>query len=463
MRLLRVAVAALLLAGCTSDRQPAPAPSVTLPATGGTTVFGAHWDWNRYDQFVPYLKKLRGSSTYHELSWCDVEKTQGSPDWSALDRIARRSRDLGISLDLKIRVGTCWATGGTAQHTRGRANKTESRMPLDMAAYQSFVRDLVTRYRPYGVTRYAIENEVNAAQYWAGNPQQYAELVRAAAQAVHAADPRARVADSGISSVAMGFGIVNRLLTAGRPADAVAAYRAYFARRIGTRGRQIPEVTDEAGLRAALDQPANDRNLAYLAATERLLDDGTVQVRQLHFYEHPDGLTPLLDYLAAETPAGVPIGAWEVGRFDKAADADPALVAAEMTKVAARLAAGGITDVVWLPLAYNPDNRAGAEVRYGLLDPDGRERSAGAYLAQLAALARGATATPIDQDGLAGVAFSGRRGTSMVVWSPAAPVEVKLPARSLAGTVAAADSVGPAPVLVQSDLPVDEALDALRG
>jgi hypothetical protein len=463
-----VALAALMLAGCTSGPQPKPQPSptrpsFTLPAAGGATMFGAHWDWNRYEQFVPYLTKLKGSSTYHELSWCDVEKTPGRPDFAALDRIAGRSRDLGITLDLKIRVGTCWATGGTAKFTRGQADKTESAMPKDLAAYQAFVSTVVRRYQPYGVTQYAIENEVNAQQYWAGNPQQYGELVRAAAQAIRSADPDARVADSGISSVAMGFGIVNRLLSAGRPAEAVAAYRAYFARRIGTRGRQIPAVTDEAGLRAALDHPANDRNLAYLAATERLLDDGTVQVRQLHFYEHPDGITPLLDYLEAETPAGIPIEAWEVGRFDKTADADPALVAAEMTKVAARLAAGGVTEVVWLPLAYNPNNRAGAEVRYGLLDPDGRERPAGAYLAELAAVARGATATPISRDGLAGVAFSGRGGTSMVVWSPAAPVQVKLPARSLAGTHAATYSVGPSPVLVQSDQPLDKALEELRG
>jgi hypothetical protein len=462
-----VAAAALLLAGCTSDPEPEPRPAPTtsfqLPGrSGGATVFGAHWDWNRYEQFEPYLRKLAGSSTYHELSWCDVEKTQGSPDWTALDRIADRTRALGISLDLKIRTGVCWATGGTAQFTRGQANKTESALPENMAAYQAFVTALVQRYRPYGVTQYAIENEVNAQQYWAGTPEQYEELVRAAAAAITKADPAARVADSGISSVAMGMGIADRLLKAGQADAAVAAYRSYFARRTGTRGKQIPEVADEAGLRAALAHPTNVRNLAYLAVTERLLDDKVVAVRQLHFYEHPDGITPLLDYLTAETPAGVPVEAWEVGRFDKSADADPVLVADEMTKVASRLAAGGVTEIVWLPLAYNPGNRAGAEVRYGLLDPDGTERQAGTMLAGLAAAARGATASPVSQDGLDGVAFSGRQGTRMVVWSASAPVDVQLPVRPLAGS-AAPTEVSATPVLVESDQPLDKALDALRG
>ena len=463
-----VAAAALLLAGCTPDPEPAPTPqptqNVEIPDPGwtGITAFGAHWDWNRYEQFVPYLRKLKGSSTYYELSWCDVEKTQGSPDWAALDRIAERSRELSIRLDLKIRIGVCWATGGTAQHTRGQAGKTESRMPLDLAAYQKFVGDLVKRYQPYGVTQYAIENEVNAQQYWAGTPGQYQELVRAGAEAVRRSDPKAQVADSGISSVAMGMGIADRLLRAGQADAAVAAYQAYFARRVGTRGKQIPQVSDEAGLRSTLANPVNVRNLAYLAATEKLLDDGVVQVRQLHFYEHPDGITPLLDYLTASTPKDVPVEAWEVGRFEKSAGAEAAAVADEMTKVASRLAAGGITEIVWLPLAYNPDNRAGAEVRYGLLDPDGTERPTGTALAGLAGAARGATVTPVRQDGLDGVAFSSKAGTNMVLWSASAPVPLDLPAKPLDGT-AAGTSVTETPVLVESDQPLDKALDALRG
>src|SRR3712207_8925707 len=146
-------------------------------------------------------------------------------------------------------------------------------MPADMAAYQAFVTTLVQRYKPYGVTQYAVENEVNAQQYWVGTPQQYEELVRAAASAIRQAGPAARVADSGISSVAMGMSVADRLLRAGQADAAVAAYRGYFARRTGTRGRQIPEVADEAGLRAALAHPTNVRNLEYLAATERLLDE----------------------------------------------------------------------------------------------------------------------------------------------------------------------------------------------
>ncbi|WP_431916004.1 hypothetical protein [Micromonospora wenchangensis] len=478
-------VALLAGAACSDDPAPGPAPSATAPSAApsagasGTPLpageaarnpFGAHWDFSRHDQFVPYLEKLSGSATYHELSWCDIEKTQGSPDFSAVDQIAERSRKLGITLHLKIRTGVCWATGGTAKFTRGQANKTESAMPQDLAAYQNFVRTLVQRYAPYGVREYAVENEVNAQQYWAGSPEDYRRLVTAAAEAIRAADPQAKVVDSGMSSVAYGMGVADRLLRAGQPDQAVAAYQAYFQRRIGTRGRLIPAVNDPTALRAALDNAQNSRNLAYLAVTEKLLDDRVVDVRQLHFYEHFSGVPALLDYLRAETPAGVPVQAWEVGQFWKDGGDDAAGRGDEMVKVVSMLVAGGVREVLWLPLAYNPNNRAGAEVRYGLLDPDGTQRQAGAMMAALAAAARDATVEPVNTKGLTGVAFRRGAESTLVVWSTSTGT-VSLPATAgVTGGPVGADPaaragalpIGPSPVLVRATGTPDAVLAPIR-
>ncbi|BCB90820.1 hypothetical protein [Phytohabitans suffuscus] len=475
-RLLAAGAALLVLAGCTSDPEPAPPPppaTATAPAPGpapaqGATPFGAHWDWNRYEQFTPYLRKISGSATYHELSWCDIEPERGSTDWSAVDRVAERSRALGITLHLKIRTGVCWATGGTAQHVRGQAGKTESAMPRDLATYKSFVDSVVRRYAPFGVREYAVENEVNAPQYWAGSPADYATLVGAAAEAIRAADPRAKVVDSGISSVAYGWGVADRLLRAGQEAEAVRAYNAYFQRRIGTRGKQIPAVSTPADLRAALTVPQNARNLEYLAATEKLLDDKVVDVRQVHFYEHWSAVPDLLGYLAAETPAGTPVSAWEVGQFWRDGDADAASRSAEMVKAVTQLAAGGLREVIWLPLAYNPDNRQGSEVRYGLLDPDGKERTAGQMLAGLAALAQGATAEPVSGKGLTGAAFRRGAETALVVWASAGPVTVPDTAGLTSGTVGGAPSASGAvevtadPVVLKAQRPPADIMSGIR-
>lgn len=421
-RLVAVALV-LFLAACTGSKPaPTPTPSAApppTPSTAGATAFGAHWDWNRYDAFQPYLRKLAGSATYHELTWCDIERQQGQRDWAAVDQVATRSRDLGITLHLKIRVGVCWATGGTAQYTRGQANKTESAMPRDLATYKGFVDAVVRRYQPYGVGEYAIENEVNAPSYWAGTTADYTKLVEAAAEAIRAADPKALVVDSGISSVAYGMGVADRLLRAGQQDQAAQAYQRYFQRRIGTRGQKIP-----ADAAAAMSVPENVRSLQFLAATEALLDRKVVDVRQVHFYEHWSAVPDLMGYLTAENPAGTPIEAWEVGQFWRTPTDDDDARAGEMVKVVTQLVAAGVREAIWLPLAYNPNNRQGSEVRYGLLDPNGTERVAGRMMADLATAAQGATAQPVSDKGLRGVAF--RRGgeSTLVVWSDGAPVTV---------------------------------------
>jgi hypothetical protein len=481
--------AGLVLAGCGGDPPVTPATSGTSSApaasggalapavtsAGGSEPFGAHWDWSRYEQFTPYLRKLAGSPTYYELTWCDIEETAGHPDWSALDQVASRSRDLGIALSLKIRTGICWATGGgAAQHVRGAAEKTESGMPASMAAYQRFVGSVVRRYQPYGVRAYAIENEVNSQSYWSGTPQQYLQLVRAAAQTIRATDPHALVVDSGISSVAYGMGIADRLLSAGRVPEAIAAYTAYFQRRIGTRGQQIPAVTTEAQLRKALGNQANARNLRFLTATKTLLDEHVVDVRQVHFYEHFSGVPALVDYLRAQTPAGMPIEAWEVGQFWQDGADDSAARAAELVKTVNLLVAGGIRQVVWLPLAYNPDNEAGSEVRYGLLDPDGTEREAGRMMAALAGVARDATISPLPTSAagrLAGATFVHGTQTTLVLWSASAtPVTVAPSTGVRSGPVggalqpvgAAGTKVTETPVVLQANQPADQILASLR-
>jgi hypothetical protein len=170
--------------------------------------------------------------------------------------------------------------------------------------------------------------------------------------------------------------------------------------------------------------PENVRSLQFLAATEALLDRKVVDVRQVHFYEHWSAVPDLMGYLTAENPAGTPIEAWEVGQFWRTPTDDDDARAGEMVKVVTQLVAAGVREAIWLPLAYNPNNRQGSEVRYGLLDPNGTERVAGRMMADLATAAQGATAQPVSDKGLRGVAF--RRGgeSTLVVWSDGAPVTV---------------------------------------
>ena len=71
---------------------------------------------------------------------------------------------------IRIRVGSCWATGGEKIDAgRGGLGYSVSTMPVDDAAYQDFVRSVVERYQAKGVDTYALENEVNGEGFWRGS------------------------------------------------------------------------------------------------------------------------------------------------------------------------------------------------------------------------------------------------------------------------------------------------------
>ena len=428
MRIARSVAVLLTLAavasGCTSGHHggPAPAPPAgiggrTVP--GGGPTLGAKWDWSRAERFTPYLGRLPAGATFSELVWCDVEPERGRVDWSTPDRVVRSARRLGYAVFLKLRVGSCWATPDPhPDQRRGAKGKTASAMPADLEAYRAWVDTAVRRYAPLGVHEYAIENEVNAANFWADSPAAYERLAAVAAAAVRAADPRALVVDCGISSTAYGVAIADDLLRRGRAAEAVAAYQRYYSRRFQRRGRDFPEVADGAGLRAALARPEARRSLAFLEVANRLARQRVVDVRQLHFYESWDNLPALLGYVRAAVPPGFPLQAWEVGMFWPGGNGDATARAGELVKTVSLLLAAGVRPLIWLPLAFDPGGRHAGEPRYGLLEPDGRPRPAAAAFQRLAAAATGATSWEgVTGRDLAGVVF-GRGGSSaLVVWS----------------------------------------------
>lgn len=438
------------------------------PAQGASPL-GAHWDQSRITSFEPYLRSVSGSVTYYEATWCKLEPTQGLPRWGPLDKALESAQQLGITLYVKIRVGACWATGGPAQHVRGNADKTESAMPTDLGTYEAFVKSLVGRAEAKGVNEFAVENEVNSASYWSGTPQQYQALAEVASRTIRATAPGAVVADAGLSSTSYGYGIADRLLKAGEGAKAVEAYDTYFARRIGTRGDQIPRVTDVTQLKDVLASEQGQRNLAYLQAVRELAARKVVDVRQVHFYEKWDAIPALLDYLHAETPAGTPIEAWEVGSFWKGASATEDERVEEMVKSLALFLAGGVRRAVWLPLATSENNRHGEEIRYGLLDPDGTVRGTGEAMRLMVQASRGAKVVPVRSGPLQGVAFTRAGRTDLVVWSDAGPVTVQLGrgAMSALATTAGAGlrptgaghvSVGGQPQILSTSLPLSKAI-----
>jgi hypothetical protein len=441
------------------------------PVRGAANPIGLKWDWPNLDRYLPFVKDLSGGATFYEFEWCRVEPRQGQRDWETLDGVVRSSQRLGYGMLLKIRVGSCWITGGQRGEKRGEKGKTISAMPEDLDAYQAFVRDVVDRYRPLGVRRYAIENEVNARNFWAGTPAEYEQLLRLGSQAVHAVDPGAQVLDSGIASPVYGTAIAARLLEQGRDTEAVAAYQRYYARR----GSQYPPVRTAEDLGGVLRRDLVRRGLDYLEVTQRLAREEAFDVYQLHFYEPWDNVPALLDYLRQTRPTTMPVEAWEVGMFWRGGPDqqrnDQRLRAGEAVKVVSLLLAGGVRRVTWLPTGAHDEGDGEGELHFGLLDGAGTPRPAGEAVRRLAASAAGTTWKGVAAGQTSGAAFGKAGETTLVVWSDqGAVLRGAAPSKATASTLGGASvpwgadglRLGAEPVLISVPLSLDEAAELTR-
>jgi acetyl esterase/lipase len=95
--------------------------------------------------------------------------------------------DLGPNAGLKLIL--------TARANVGEAPPFATAPPPDGAAYRRILSDVLTRYRPEVLV---VENEEDSAQYWAGTPDQYGALLKAACQVAH--DQKIPCANGGLSN-----------------------------------------------------------------------------------------------------------------------------------------------------------------------------------------------------------------------------------------------------------------------
>jgi hypothetical protein len=442
-----------------SDAPETPPPSVVLtqPPRAAVTRFpvGVKYARVAFDTYKPYLTQLGGGSgTFYEAVWCDVEPTEGTFDWSELDEVAAQAESVGQELMLKVRVGSCWATGGQIGEARGARGKTASTTPADLSKYDAFLNALVARYGARGVTEWAIENEVNNTAQWAGTPEEYVALVKHAAEVIRKAQPDAVILDSGLSSPTVGTGIVLDLLRQGKDDEALAAYQRYYARRHTSRTKDYPALTTQAELQQLITTDKWKYNESIIEATLGLAKDHVIDRLQMHFYERWDAAPLLVGFLRSQIPADMPIEAWEVGLFDVDDSMPEAQLSEEVTKTVSQLLAYGVARVLWLPLAADPNGTGGEEKRFGLLEPNGTPRPVADAYQQLVRVSTGATLHPLDAKGLMG--FVSRQGdkATVVAWAADAPVEADWATgpSALGATTTTAGGrtgIGPAPVMIE--------------
>ena len=111
-----------------------------------------------------------------DFTWKRIEKAPGQYDWAPYDRLVEQCRQHGLRL-----------FGDLAYAPEFH----DPRTPAGVEAYCALARAAVQRYAGK-IDHWQIWNEPNGG-YWRGSPDQYARLLAAAGQAIHAANPQAKV------------------------------------------------------------------------------------------------------------------------------------------------------------------------------------------------------------------------------------------------------------------------------
>lgn len=224
-----VVVALLLLAGCSPDSSQIPIPESSGPVAADSALdkferfqrsrFGFFSAYRSYP-FVSELGVHWERPHPGPFIWGEIEKNQGTYDWTAVDKYVSEAQKYDVILVATIWPYANWDQERCHEKLPGGTRRTfpilgEYRgKPCDPEAYQRFVKALVERYDGdgvadmpglvYPVKYWETSNEPDIEEgqvFFKGNPQtgDYLEVLEDTYNAVKEADPDAKSLNGGIA------------------------------------------------------------------------------------------------------------------------------------------------------------------------------------------------------------------------------------------------------------------------
>jgi len=158
-----------------------------LASTGGQQPIGdSAWSTFRRDRFLDAAVDLGGVMIRRDVRWSEIERIRGTFDFSVYDTMLDEMDARGIRFLGNLAYGNPWATS-TPQ-------ADEFFPPDDPQDFARFAGE-TARHFAGRVVAWEIWNEPNAGfRFWkgvdlSGDPYAYADLLAAAGQAIHEADP----------------------------------------------------------------------------------------------------------------------------------------------------------------------------------------------------------------------------------------------------------------------------------
>lgn len=120
-----------------------------------------------------------------EFSWDNVEPKSGEYSFTQYDSVVQAYQQHNIQVLGLLTYSSKWAA----------SNEFD---PPDLTAWQNYVGTVAAHYKD-SITYWEIWNEPNQPNFWHGNAQQYAQYLAAAATAIKAQNPNAKIVLGGLS------------------------------------------------------------------------------------------------------------------------------------------------------------------------------------------------------------------------------------------------------------------------
>ncbi|MBX7246365.1 MAG: hypothetical protein K1X53_12785 [Candidatus Sumerlaeaceae bacterium] len=186
-----------------------------------------------------------------DLPWDDMQKKPGEWDFSRSDEAMKLYRSHGIQIYPILDYGANW------RHGNGPADDEQRE------EFANYVRTAVTRYKGYADT-WEVWNEPNILPFWRPKPnaEDYGKLLRVAGDAVHSADPSAKVVGFCMADLQLDF-LERALQVAGTECFDAVSYHFYRTGRpefrteeevrefrlvLGHYGKRCPIYVTEMGI-----------------------------------------------------------------------------------------------------------------------------------------------------------------------------------------------------------------------
>lgn len=205
-------------------RGPGKAPAGSSPGLnlqdGPGRFFGVQTHFGQHrtgvDEILDLIKEARLGWIRDEVYWSEIEKEKGVFRFpAAYDNYLKAAQARGLQVLLILDFGNSLYSG---------SEKGAPATEVERQAFARYCREVVLRYKPFGIRHYEIWNEPNASMFWKPqpNPEDYAKLLEAAYKSCKEADPASTVLGCSTSGTDLDF--IGRVLAAGggRFMDAVS-------------------------------------------------------------------------------------------------------------------------------------------------------------------------------------------------------------------------------------------------